>query len=116
MEYGYFHQDRGYWQATNKPSQNVLAGYPAGTVEIPLRPVGDFKWDGSDWVEQPPDLDALVKSARAKRDRLLARSDWTQVADAPVNQAAWATYRQSLRDITQQDGFPNDVTWPVAPN
>lgn len=115
MEHGYFQQDRGYWQTTNEPSQDIFAGYPAGTIEVPLRPVGDFKWDGSEWVEQPPDLDALAKSARAKRDRLLARSDWTQVADAPVDQQAWAAYRQSLRDITQQAGFPNDVTWPTHP-
>jgi len=60
--------------------------------------------------------DAL-KSAniRADRDKILAQSDWTQVADAPVNQQAWAAYRQSLRDITQQEGFPNNVAWPIKP-
>ena len=36
---------------------------------------------------------------RAHRDRLLADSDWTQVADAPVDRDAWATYRQALRDF-----------------
>ena len=44
---------------------------------------------------------------RAKRNELLAQSDWTQVADAPVDQEAWATYRQALRD------FP--ATWTVGP-
>ena len=58
---------------------------------------------------------ALAAQVRAERDRLLVASDWTQVADAPVDQAAWATYRQALRDITAQAGFPSDVTWPVAP-
>jgi hypothetical protein len=53
--------------------------------------------------------------ARTQRDRLLAASDWTQVADAPVDQAAWATYRQALRDIPQQSGFPENVVWPVDP-
>lgn len=52
---------------------------------------------------------------RAQRNRLLAASDWTQVADAPVDQAAWATYRQELRDITAQAGFPENVDWPTAP-
>ena len=52
---------------------------------------------------------------RSERDRLLAASDWTQVADAPVNQAAWAAYRQALRDLPQQDGFPRDVIWPTTP-
>lgn len=39
----------------------------------------------------------------------------TQVADAPVDKAAWATYRQALRDITAQQGFPWNVTWPEQP-
>lgn len=53
--------------------------------------------------------------ARSERDRLLSASDWTQVADAPVDQAAWAAYRQSLRDVPQQAGFPSNVTWPSKP-
>lgn len=57
----------------------------------------------------------LALSIRKQRDSLLVASDWTQIADAPVDQAAWATYRQALRDITAQAGFPSDVTWPVAP-
>jgi hypothetical protein len=54
-------------------------------------------------------------AARSKRDVLLSASDWTQVADAPVDQAAWATYRQSLRDIPQQAGFPSNIMWPSKP-
>ena len=52
---------------------------------------------------------------RSRRDALLSASDWTQAADAPVDQAAWATYRQALRDIPQQAGFPASVDWPVKP-
>ena len=52
---------------------------------------------------------------RAQRNTLLTASDWTQVADAPVDQAAWATYRQALRDVPQQPGFPHDVVWPTSP-
>lgn len=55
-------------------------------------------------------------SVRAERNSLLAASDWTQVADTPVDRAAWATYRQALRDLTTQEGFPEAVVWPVAPN
>jgi hypothetical protein len=55
-----------------------------------------------------------ISQARAKRNDLLARSDWTQVADAPVDQQAWATYRQALRDIPSQVGFP-DVDFPLEP-
>ena len=60
-----------------------------------------------------------AKSVRATRDAKLAECDWTQVADAlldaPVDKAVWATYRQALRDITAQEGFPWTVTWPDAP-
>ena len=53
---------------------------------------------------------------RIERDRKLSASDWTQLPDAPVDQAAWAKYRQELRDITTQRGFPDSITWPIAPN
>lgn len=54
-------------------------------------------------------------SIRAERSRRLAESDWTQVEDAPVDKAAWATYRQALRDVPAQSGFPWEVTWPTQP-
>jgi len=61
-------------------------------------------------------LDALqASSIRTQRNTKLSECDWTQVADAPVDKEVWAIYRQALRDITQQDGFPWDITWPDAP-
>ena len=56
-----------------------------------------------------------AKNVRATRDAKLSECDWTQVADAPVDKAVWATYRQALRDITAQSGFPWTVEWPDAP-
>jgi hypothetical protein len=56
-----------------------------------------------------------AKSVRQQRTEKLKDSDWTQVADAPVNQAAWATYRQALRDVTSQAGFPWAIDWPTIP-
>ena len=52
---------------------------------------------------------------RKARDAKLTSSDWTQVADAPVDKAAWATYRQELRDVPLQTSFPWEVTWPTTP-
>lgn len=72
-------------------------------------------YDGSIFTKPAPDLSGLTEAARQERDALLASSDWTQVADAPVDQAAWASYRQALRDIPQQAGFPTDITWPIKP-
>ena len=57
-----------------------------------------------------------AKNQQEKRNKYLRDSDWTQVADAPVDQAAWAVYRQGLRDITNQETFPSEVTWPAKPS
>jgi hypothetical protein len=58
---------------------------------------------------------AIETEARIKRDRLLVESDWTQVADAPVNKTAWASYRQALRNVPEQAGFPTNINWPSQP-
>jgi len=54
-------------------------------------------------------------SVRASRTQKLKDCDWTQISDSTANKAAWATYRQALRDITTQAGFPWNVEWPVQP-
>jgi len=75
-------------------------------------------YDGNVFFRRPEplvDLEKLAADIRAERNQLLTESDWTQMPDAPVDQAAWATYRQALRDISQQAGFPTDITWPTEP-
>ena len=59
--------------------------------------------------------EAIITLAREQRDLLLQQSDWTQVPDAPVNATSWASYRQALRDVPTQSGFPNSVNWPTKP-
>jgi hypothetical protein len=56
-----------------------------------------------------------AKSVRNSRTDKLKDSDWTQIADSTADKAAWATYRQALRDITAQAGFPWTIDWPVVP-
>ena len=56
-----------------------------------------------------------AKSVREQRNTKLAECDWTQLADSTADKAAWAIYRQALRDITLQSGFPWEIQWPVAP-
>ena len=61
---------------------------------------------------------SAAETVRSARNSRLAESDWTQLADQPFSaedQAAWAAYRQSLRDLPESAGFPHDVTWPEAP-
>lgn len=66
--------------------------------------------------ELDQDRESAAAKVRAQRNRLLAESDWTQVEDAPVDKTVWAIYRQELRDITDQPGFPYDVTYPTRPD
>lgn len=57
-------------------------------------------------------------NVRKERNRRLAEIDWTQTIDAPISQKsreALRTYRQELRNITEQPGFPEEVIWPVRP-
>lgn len=56
-----------------------------------------------------------ASNVRTERNSRLAACDWTQVADSPVDKVVWATYRQSLRDISSQPGFPWEITWPTSP-
>ena len=59
-----------------------------------------------------------AKSVRATRDSKLAESDWRVIKAAETAttlDSAWATYRQALRDVTSQSGFPWTITWPDAP-
>jgi len=50
-EYGFFHPSRGYWQSLSWPPEDILASYPTGTVQTPLKPGDGFEWNGSEWVE-----------------------------------------------------------------
>ena len=56
-----------------------------------------------------------AKSVRSTRDEKLKDTDWTQITDATVNKTVWATYRQALRDVPTQSGFPWTITWPTQP-
>lgn len=82
---------------------------------VPFTPEEESAWDVREAEHAAGANDRKALEIRAKRDTLLLKTDWTQVADAPVDQAAWATYRQALRDITEQESFPQTVTWPVEP-
>jgi len=59
--------------------------------------------------------DRKAAEVRAERNAKLSATDWTQVADTTADKTAWATYRQALRNVPTQSGFPNNVVWPDAP-
>lgn len=65
-------------------------------------------------VDETP-ADEEIYAARQERNALLTASDWTQVADAPVDQAAWAAYRQALRDLPANTADFANIVWPQQP-
>jgi hypothetical protein len=86
-------------------------------VSMPTRPTGFvvFDYETKSWVA---DVVQASETVLSQRFNLLSESDWTQIPNGPLTtekQAAWADYRQELRDITQQSGYPFNVVWPVAP-
>lgn len=69
-------------------------------------------------VEPATPTISAADQARMTRNHLLYLSDWTQIPNNSLTtekQTAWETYRQALRDITNQAGFPDSINWPVAP-
>ena len=86
-----------------------------GVVEV------DGKWytkysvsDMDDEAKAVAD-ETQAKSVRQERNTKLSACDWTQLTDAKVDSLAWANYRQQLRDLPEQEGFPWEVTWPTEP-
>ena len=75
--------------------------------------IGDT-YAGGVFTTPEPNTNAQWAVVRAERNTKLARCDWTQLPDAPADTAAWATYRQELRDITTQDD-PFNIAWPSEP-
>ena len=82
---------------------------------------GDLAWVVMDEQEAAALVrrcDAL-RAVRARRDELLASSDWTQMQDAPLpphESAAWRAYRKALRDLPATADADGHVTWPSRPD
>ena len=95
---------------------------PQNAIEVPVPPPHpEAVWNGTFWDMTKANAAIAAEKSRSirdKRNRLLSDSDWTQIPDAPLTSSmktAWANYRQKLRDITKQAGFPDNVVWPVPP-
>ncbi|MFU0967270.1 tail fiber assembly protein [Kluyvera ascorbata] len=66
-------------------------------------------------INQEKRKEVIAEQVRQQRDRLLAECDWRSLPDAPGDRDAWLQYRQQLRDITQQPGFPDNIHFPTPP-
>lgn len=105
--------------------QAIIGNFPAKTgyiendqyVAMPPIP-GDYyiiDYATKTWVQ---DYNWAAKTVKSERDQILYESDWTQIPNNPLTtekQQEWATYRQQLRDVTSQPGYPYNVVWPTPP-
>ena len=66
-------------------------------------------------LDKEPIDNERAQGIRNRRDRLIKESDWRAVSDRKL-EPEWKEYRQALRDISKQEGFPHDVEWPVDPD
>lgn len=110
------------------PTQELLNTYNVFSVVVTNTPQFDPKshkpvqsvekinntWTQT-WIIEKLEANTASNNVRNYRNRLLKQTDWTQTEDSPVNKASWKNYRQALRDITSQSGFPYEVIWPVPP-
>jgi len=98
-------------------TETVVQGTPVYSLE---RNRWEQQWSvvslSAEEIEQK--LAGQISTVRKQRNELLKSTDWTQVDDSPltnIKKAEWALYRQALRDVTAQTGFPWTITWPDAP-
>ena len=91
-------------------------GYSYTTYET-VTQVPDGQVDVDTWAAlvKQADHDAAAAAVRAERDKLIAATDWTVLGDAKTVKADWKAYRQALRDVPEQAGFPYAVEWPTPP-
>lgn len=96
--------------------QQIFSGVTLGWSEANEELAKREAYNGEYTIEDVPET---ADEARTKRDKLLADTDWTQVLDAPIDVAtreSYRAYRQALRDLPEQDGFPGTITWPELPS
>lgn len=124
MECGFYHPTIGYWQTLTQPDEETIASYPVGTAQVPLQPSPIHTWNGSAWQEptqEAKDAYAADEVRNLRNFLLITQVDpiatnalrWAAMSDA--ERQAWSDYRQALLDITDQSGFPHNVTWPTKP-
>lgn len=105
------------WLENTEPQVDPLSCYVKNGKLMPMgnppSPGHVFDYSSSKWELC---IETGRSKARQKRDVLLSACDWTQLPDVPEEtRIAWVLYRQALRDITEQAGYPFEVVWPVAP-
>ena len=131
---GQLRRDNPNTSFPKRPSDELLAGWDVFPLTLTPRPEVDRTknvnegtpvlvtgawlqvWDVTDATpdEITQRTDNEGQSVRSQRDYLLQQTDWMALSDNTMS-PEWAAYRQSLRDVTNQAGFPWSITWPTKP-
>lgn len=125
MIYGYVDSNNILVFTTSNDGPQQIAGMTCVEVDFdigePPSPYSVFNYQTKQWVDPRTDqqkYDLACEQVISQRNQLLYESDWTQIPGNPLTtaqQQEWAVYRQQLRDITAQSGYPFNVVWPVPP-
>lgn len=108
MERGFYHPDRGYWQTNGDVPDDILAGYPAGTVDVPLPPGPGHRWTEEGWEPTPPDMAALRIGATNTMTAWIERFLSQFTAGTPAAEmASWPT--KSIAAQAHLAGVPQDI-------
>ena len=86
---------------------------PEGNV--PFTAEEESEWDAMEAAYAAGADTRKSEEVRQERNQLLSETDWMAGSDITMSDE-WRTYRQALRDISSQEGFPNTVTWPTKPS
>ena len=106
---GYFDINRVLWD------ERIDGALPDITLGGMIRVDNNLILDETLLAKSVKAIDNMkAEEVRSQRTALLRTTDWTGLSDVTMS-AAWAAYRQELRDIPEQEGFPNTVVWPEEP-
>lgn len=111
MEQGFYHPERGYWQVTSEPDEEVVSSYPEGTTRVPLMPGAGFQWNGAEWIEMPsePGPESLIVVPSVTL--------WERMTEEEANQVEVAMAAQSFRTrqifMTAQTFRSDHELWPL---
>lgn len=106
-EHGFFHPDRGYWQAVGGDADELLETYPEGTVQVPIKPGADYEWQGREWAFVPP--------APVVPFRVSSRQFKMQLAISGLKSAveAWVATQGELTQIAYESSGEFDIREPM---
>lgn len=129
MKFFYSKLTGGFYPEDDRDLYEAAGSWPADAIEVPAERLALIQAQRSDGevvadagglptvvLRGQSDLE-LADIVRAERDALIRSTDWTQLGDVPEEtRLRYVAYRQALRDVPQQPGFPHEINWPVLPD